>query len=91
MIDNIQLTTANKSLCCKKMQPHRKTFAPACYADFVLTVIMRKVMASFLEIGTILSYIIPFLEIVALRSGELQIIPLAINGNRFAWLVCHEI
>ena len=40
-------------------------------------------MTFFLETSTILGLITPFSEIVARRSGDLQIMLLAINGNRF--------
>ena len=67
-----------------------------CYKSQValhLQVTAKKVMTFFifLQISTISDYITLFPKIVARRSGDLQIIPLAINRNRLAWLVCHEI
>ena len=41
----------------------------------------------FLEISTISGYITLFPEIAVRKSGVLQIMLLAINGNRFGWLV----
>ena len=51
----------------------------------------RELMTFFLEIRNISGYITPLSVIVVLNGGDLQIVPLAINGNRFAWLVCREI
>ena len=45
----------------------------------------------FLKISTISGYITQFLEMVARRSGDFQIMPLVINRYTFAWLVCREI
>ena len=56
-----------------------------------LQVTAREVMAFFSEVSTILSYVTTFQEIVARRRSDLQIMPLAIDRNRFAWLVGREI
>ena len=56
-----------------------------------LQVAAVEVMTFFSKISTIPGYNTRFPEIVARRSGDFQITPLAINGNRFAWLVCREI
>ena len=67
-----------------------KYLRQACYPDFFPTVTAIEVMF-FLEISTVLGYITPSPEIVDQRSGDLKIMPLAINGNRFAFLVCSKI
>ena len=63
------------------MRHGREILGAAYYADFVLKVTEREVMIFFLEISSISGCITPSLKIVALRSGDLQIMPLAINEN----------
>ena len=71
--------------CC------REVMVVNWYRSRVALQVTPREVINFLVIDTISGYVTPFPVIVARRSDDLQILLLAINRNRFAWLVCREI